>query len=43
MALNGMHLSNFRHVEICDPKTGEPLPDGETGEVVVTPFSVIIR
>jgi len=38
MALNGMHLSNFRHVEICDPKTGEPLPDGETGEVVVTPF-----
>jgi len=38
MHLGGMHLSNFRHVEICDPTTGEPLPDGETGEVVVTPF-----
>ena len=38
MELGGMHLSNYRHVEICDPTTGEPLPDGETGEVVVTPF-----
>ena len=38
MELGGMHLSNYRHVEICDPATGEPLPDGETGEVVVTPF-----
>jgi phenylacetate-CoA ligase len=38
MELGGMHLSNFRHVEICDPVTGEPLPDGEVGEVVVTPF-----
>ena len=38
MELGGMHLSNYRHVEICDPVTGEPLPDGETGEVVVTPF-----
>lgn len=38
MELGGMHLSNFRHVEICDPATGLPLPDGETGEVVVTPF-----
>lgn len=36
--LGGMHLSNSRHVEICDPATGEPLPDGEVGEVVVTPF-----
>lgn len=33
-----MHLSNYRHVEICDPASGEPLPDGEVGEVVVTPF-----
>ena len=38
MDLGGMHLSNYRHVEICDPATGEPLPDGELGEVVVTPF-----
>ncbi len=38
MELGGMHLSNYRHVEICDPDTGLPLPDGELGEVVVTPF-----
>ncbi len=38
MHLGGMHLSNFRHVEICDPVTGLPLPEGEIGEVVVTPF-----
>lgn len=38
MELGGMHLSNYRHVEICDPATGRPLPDGELGEVVVTPF-----
>ena len=36
---DGMHLSSRAHVEICDPATGEPLPDGETGEVVVTPFT----
>jgi phenylacetate-CoA ligase len=36
--LGGMHLSNYRHVEICDPVTGLPVPDGEVGEVVVTPF-----
>ncbi|NDV20407.1 AMP-binding protein [Pseudodesulfovibrio sp. JC047] len=34
----GLHLSNYRHVEICDPTTGEPVPDGDIGEVVVTPF-----
>lgn len=38
MQLGGMHLSNYRHVEICDPTTGIPLPDGEVGEVIVTPF-----
>ncbi|BBD07435.1 phenylacetate--CoA ligase family protein [Desulfovibrio ferrophilus] len=38
-ALGGMHVSNRCHVEICDPQTHEPLPMGETGEVVVTPFS----
>jgi phenylacetate-CoA ligase len=35
----GMHLSSRALVEICDPETGRPLPLGETGEVVVTPFT----
>ncbi|MDQ7834101.1 MAG: AMP-binding protein [Humidesulfovibrio sp.] len=35
----GMHLSSRAYVEICDPETGLPLPVGETGEVVVTPFT----
>ncbi len=35
----GMHLSSRALVEICDPETGRPLPVGETGEVVVTPFT----
>lgn len=35
----GMHLSSRAWVEICDPATGAPLPAGEIGEVVVTPFS----
>lgn len=38
-AENGMHISDDLYVEICDPKTGEPLPFGEVGEVVVTDFS----
>lgn len=37
--LGGMHLSSRCWVEICDPETGLPLPEGETGEVVVTPFT----
>lgn len=37
--LSGMHLSSRCWVEICDPKTSQPLPLGETGEVVVTPFT----
>ncbi len=32
----GMHVSQGVIVEILDPNTGEPLPAGETGEVVVT-------
>jgi phenylacetate-CoA ligase len=34
---NGMHVweDNFL-VEIIDPQTGEPLPDGQTGELVMT-------
>lgn len=35
----GMHLSSRAYVEICDPATGRPVPMGETGEVVVTPFT----
>lgn len=37
-SLGGMHVSNRCHVEICDPSTGAPVPVGEAGEVVVTPF-----
>ena len=33
---NGMHLAEDQYVEICDPSTGEPLPTGSVGEVVVT-------
>jgi phenylacetate-CoA ligase len=32
----GMHLSTRCLVEICEPGTGNPVPSGETGEVVVT-------
>ncbi|MFO7728645.1 MAG: AMP-binding protein [Desulfonatronovibrio sp.] len=35
----GMHLSSRCYVEICDPQTRKPLPAGEVGEVVVTPFN----
>lgn len=35
----GMHIADDIHLEICDPVTGEPLPPGSTGEVVVTNFS----
>lgn len=37
--LGGMHLSSRCLVEVCDPRSGSPLSDGETGEVVVTPFN----
>ena len=33
---NGMHISDDLYLEICDPVTGEPLPAGGIGEVVVT-------
>lgn len=33
---NGMHIHFDCIVEIADPETGEPLPDGSVGEVVVT-------
>jgi phenylacetate-CoA ligase len=37
--LGGMHTASSRYVEICDPETGKAVPDGEVGEVVVTPFN----
>jgi phenylacetate-CoA ligase len=36
---NGMHISDGLYLEICDTVTGEPLPAGSIGEVVVTDFS----
>lgn len=34
----GMHVCEEVFVEIVDPKTGDPVPAGETGEIVVTYF-----
>lgn len=36
-AEDGMHYwDDFLYIEIVDPATGEPLPDGEWGEIVIT-------
>ena len=33
----GMHIwDDFIYLEIIDPQTGEPVPDGEFGEIVIT-------
>lgn len=33
----GMHIwDDFLYLEIIDPQTGEPVPDGEFGEIVIT-------
>ncbi len=37
----GMHLGDDLIVEVCDPETGEPLPPGTAGEVVVTTFDEV--
>ncbi len=35
----GMHYwDDFIYIEVIDPKTGNPLPDGEIGELVITTF-----
>ncbi len=42
----GMHISTGIVVQICDPYTGEPVPEGTIGEVVVTlldPLYPLIR
>jgi len=34
---SAMHIwSDYVYLEIVDPKTGEPVPDGEQGEIVIT-------
>jgi phenylacetate-CoA ligase len=37
----GMHVNTDVIVEIVDPMTGQTLPAGEVGEVVVTPFDEV--
>lgn len=38
-SMNGWHVPENVILQICDINTGEPLPDGETGEVVATLFN----
>ncbi|OLC14998.1 MAG: hypothetical protein AUH29_08965 [Candidatus Rokubacteria bacterium 13_1_40CM_69_27] len=33
---SGMHLLEEAIVQVCDPQTGEPLPNGQIGELVAT-------
>lgn len=37
--VQGFCLMNNIYMQICDPNTGEILPDGEIGEIVVTTFN----
>ena len=37
----GMHLAEDLIAEICDPETGQPVPPGTPGEVVVTSFDEV--
>ncbi|MEW6448205.1 MAG: AMP-binding protein [Bacillota bacterium] len=34
--IKGLHLARDVVVEIVDPQTGQPVPDGEVGEIVIT-------
>ena len=37
---NGLHINeDLVHVEIVDPETGDPVPNGVAGEIVITGFS----
>jgi len=38
---SGMHLAEDMIVQIADPETGQPVPDGTAGEVVVTTFNTL--
>ncbi len=33
---SGMHLVDDAIIQVCDPQSGEPLPNGQIGELVVT-------
>jgi phenylacetate-CoA ligase len=33
---SGMHLVDDAVVQVCDPQSGEPLPDGQIGEIIAT-------
>jgi len=33
---NGMHLVDDAIIQVCDPQSGEPLPNGQIGELVAT-------
>ncbi len=35
---DGLHVPEDAYVELCDSQTGEPVPPGEIGEIVVTLF-----
>lgn len=37
--LQGFCVLDSLHMQVCDPQTGAPLPDGEVGEIVVTVFN----
>ncbi len=37
----GMHLDEEILVQVCDPRTGRPVPDGEPGEVVATALNSV--
>ena len=32
----GIHYWDYVYIEIINPETGDPVPDGETGEIVIT-------
>jgi phenylacetate-CoA ligase len=38
---SGMHLAEDMIIQIADPETGQPVPDGTAGEVVVTTFNMV--
>lgn len=38
-AEDGWHVPDDALVQVCDPQSGQPLPPGQTGEVVVTLFN----
>lgn len=37
--MQGFRMTQGVYVQICDPQSGAPVPDGEVGEIVVTVFN----